>query len=293
MRIQNSPERSGLSPERLRGNSVLICAAATLAVFSVGSDVQAKHSRKETQSPVLVQLFDVYSGLALSHPDVEVRSDDGIVWAKAPCPTNGTTWLGRSDDIDVATIPSSALRFETYVEAKDHRLIKLADDVTKDSSHIYKIDLYPEWLDDAQHGWTRGYKLLDARSGKALANTPVRIEFPANDWPGQHGGISSLRLKTNLLGYVFFSFLRKSEEKPGQTLPSAPPADWMTPEGRVIVSGYREAKLNYFAGPDDERSVVRLQPQRRRERKLQFSGGAVMGVLVRPRKAISRTLSLE
>jgi hypothetical protein len=208
-----------------------------------------------------VQLFDVYSGLALANADAEVTSDNGIQCELPPCPTNGQTWSGRSDDSGVLTIPRSAIQFDTYVKAIGHRAVRLKDDAIKRASGTNQVELYPEWLYSEQYEWTRGYKLVEARSDKILANTSVSIEFPGNDWPGQHGGVSSLGLKTNALGYIFFSFLRKPEPKQGQTLPSAPLADWMTPEAWVAVSGYRKAKVNYFEGSDAERFTTRLQRQ--------------------------------
>jgi hypothetical protein len=42
-------------------------------------------------------------------------------------------------------------------------------------------------------------------------------------------------------------------------LPDVGDADWMTEEAWVIVSGYRKAKLDYFDGSDDKRSIIRLQ----------------------------------
>jgi hypothetical protein len=161
----------------------------------------------------------------------------------------------------MVTIPRSAIQSSTYVKTKYHRAVALVDDVVKNSARVHEIELYPEWLGDEQHEWTRGYKLVDARNGKVLANTPVRINFPGDDWPAQHGGIASRELKTNPLGYVFFSFLRKPEPQQGQTLPSAPLADWMTPEAWVIVSGFGKAKLNYFEGSDSETFPIRLQRQ--------------------------------
>lgn len=238
-----------------------IWAAVAFAGFSVSCSAQAGSAVHGPQGPVRVQVFDVYSGLALANADIEVTSDNGIQCRQAPCPTNGQTWSGRSDGSGVLVIPPSAIQFNTYVKVEGRRTAKLPEDAMKEASRIHPIELYPDWLEDEQHEWTRGYKLLDARSGKVLANTPVRVEFPGNDWPAQHGGITSLELKANPLGYVFFSFLRKPEPKQGQTLPDAPLADWMTPEASVIVSGFRKAKLNYFEGNDAERFTIRLQPQ--------------------------------
>jgi hypothetical protein len=229
MTIQRKTERSWLTHERVGRRWLLICAV-----------------------------------VALANAAVEVTSDDGIigiVCAKAPCTNNGRTWLGLSDDSGMLLIPRPAIKFDTYVKTKDHRAVRLTDDAIKHASSTYQVELYPEWLYSEQYEWTRGYKLVDARTGKVLANTPVWIEFPANDWPAQHGGISSRKVKTNPLGYVFFSFLRKPEQKQGQALPSAPEADWVTPVAWVAVSGYGKAKLNYFEGSDAERFTTRLQRQ--------------------------------
>ena len=259
MTIQQKTERSWLTHERASRRWLLLCAVVALAGCSSSSSAQTERSAQETS--VRVQLFDVYSGLALTNAAAEVTSDNGIQCKQAPCPTNGATWSDRSDGSGMLMIPRSAIQVDTYVKTTDHRSVKLAEDATKDPSHIHQIELYPEWLYSEQYDWTRGYKLVDARTGKVLANTPVRIEFPANDWPAQHGGISSRKVKTNPLGYVFFSFLRKPEPKQGQTLPSAPLADWMTPVAWVSISGYRKARLDFFEGSDAERFTTRLQRQ--------------------------------
>lgn len=258
MAVQTKPDRSWLK----QPTSLLICAAVVLAAAGIRSSVRADRSGPNApHGPVRVKLFDVYSGLPLANAAVEVTSDNGIRCEVPPCPTNGQKWLGRTDGAGVVIIPSSAIQSETYVRTKDHRDVKLEENERKDPSHIHQAELYPEWLFSEQYDWTRGYKLVDARSGKVLANTTVRIEFPGNDWPAQHGGIGSLDTKTNPLGYVFFSFLRKPEQQQDQTSPSAPLADWVTPEAWVAVSGYRKAKLNYFEGSNAERFTTRLQRQ--------------------------------
>jgi len=246
-----------------RASIAISISTAVLAMCSV-TGVGAQSARPASSSPkvpIRVQLFDVYSGLALANTIVEVTSDNGIQCSVPPCPTGGRTWSGQTDGSGVLMIPASAIQLDTYVKTKDHRNARLSEEAIRDSSRTHPIELYPEWLFDEQHDWTRGYKLIDARSGKVLAHTPVRVEFPANDWPAQHGGISGLDVKTNPLGYIFFSFLRKPEPKQGQTLPSAPLADWVTPVASLIASGYRKAELNYFEGSDAERFTVRLVRQ--------------------------------
>ena len=256
--------KSWLSNQRVRSGSLLIWTIVPLLIFTVGCTAQAQRPAPSIpQGPVRVQLFDAYSTLALANTDVEVTSDDGIIgFACVPtyqCAGNHKTWSGRSDDSGVLVIPSSVIQFHNDVKAKDHQVGRLTEDAIKDSSHTHQIELYPEWLSDDQYEWIRGYKLLAARSRKVLANTPVRLEFPMNDWPGQHGGTGGLDVRTNSLGFVFFSFLRKPEPKLGQPSPAVGEAQWMTEEAWVIVSGYRKARLNYFAGSADEKSVIRLR----------------------------------
>lgn len=261
MGIQKKLQRSWSSLERVSKIPLLMVAASTLAACTSSFSAQAKHTRNVAQGAVRIRLFDAYSGSVLANTDVAVRSDNGIVCEQSPCPQNSQTWSGRSDEFGALTIPPSATQFHIYVQPKDHRLSKLAVDAITGSSDIYPIELYPEWLFNEQHEWTRGYKLVDARSGRALANILVHIEFPGNDWTAQNGGVTHLDVRTNSLGYVFFSFLRKPEAKEKQTLPSAPLADWMTPEASVVVFGYRKAKLNYFEGNDAERFTMRLERQ--------------------------------
>lgn len=242
-------------------NRMMVAIGLAMVLAAWSACVSAKTSPSSApRGPVRVRLFDVYSGLALANVEVKVTSDNGVQCELPPCPANGQTWSGRSDSAGVVIIPRSAMQVNTYVDTKDYRGARLGDE-DQASSQTRDIELYPESLYSLENDWTRGYKLVDARTGKVLANIAVRIEFPNDDWPGRHGGISGLELKTNPLGYVFFSFLRKPDPKPGETLPEAPLADWMTPEASVVVPGYGKAKLNYFEGNDAERFTTRLRRQ--------------------------------
>ena len=260
MKIQRRMRRRCSRLERVRATFMLLWPAVALAACIATAGAQRGPSApKAPQSSIRVQLFDIYTGLPISNAEVEVTSDNGIRCSIPPCPTNGQSWSGRTDASGVLAIPPSAIQFDTSLKVNTYRADTLPEDAIQDTSHTHQLELYPDWLEDEDHSWTRGYKLVDARSGKLLASTPARIEFPTNDWPGQHGGVSSVQAKTNSLGYLFFSFLRKPEAKQGQTFPSAPEADWVTPVASVAVSGYRKTELNYFDGSHEERSIVRLQ----------------------------------
>src|ERR1051325_3171827 len=118
-------------------------------------------------------------------------------------------WFWRAHD------PPSAIQFDTYLKTKDHRSAKLPEDTTKGTTYTHEIELYPEWLFDEQHDWTRGYKVVDARSGKVLADTAVRIEFPANDWPCATWGHQQARRKDKSAGLCLLFLSEKTRTETG------------------------------------------------------------------------------
>jgi len=181
-----------------------------------------------------VQLFDAWSGQPIANTETKVESNNGIVCRMAPCPNNAKHWAGRSDGSGRVTIPRSVLQFDTYVSTELHETADLKE-AAPDASDTWVIELFPKRLKDAGEVDVRGdkltgldlrgYKLLDARTGKPLANKAVRIEFPL---------IGPLDPKTNSLGYVFFPLERALG-------PSFEPEAWVT------AAGYQRTKLDLDA----------------------------------------------
>lgn len=179
---------------------------------------------------IRLQLFDAWSGELIANTDINVESDNGIRCIKAPCPTNGKQWAGRSDGAGLVTIPKSVLQVSTYVRTELHESANL-EEAAPGASGIWVIELFPNRLKGAGEinvdghkldGLdVRGYKLVDAETAKPLINKPVHIEFPLT---------GTLDTKTNWLGYVFFTWER--------TLGSSEPEAW------VIVRGYQKTKLD-------------------------------------------------
>ncbi len=201
--------------------------------FGVGPPlICGRDQRPSTQPSILnapgetvrVQLFDAWSGQPIANTETRVESNDGIVCRRAPCPNNAKQWAGRSDDGGRATIPRAVLQFHTYVSTELHETADLKEAVP-DASHTWVIELFPKRLNDMGEVGARGYKLIDARTGKPLVNTAVRIKFPLT---------GALDTKTNSLGYVFFPWERALGAS-------------FEPEAWVTAAGYQRTKLDLDA----------------------------------------------
>jgi hypothetical protein len=166
---------------------------------------------------VRVKLLDEFSGEVISNSDVKVYSDNGIRCIRAPCPTNGKEWRGRSDDNGYVLIPTNILQRSTDISTPSHRGGKdLIGGSEQDMDGAWVVELLPNLTLDS---WPNSYrlKLVDAKSNRPLINTQARIL--------RASGVSFVG-KTNSLGYIFFPNYRMDE-------------DW------VVVSGYKRTKINW------------------------------------------------
>ncbi len=75
------------------------------------------------QRPSILQVPDSAVRVRLASPrgrpvadaPVEIYSDNGIRCIRAPCPTNGTEWRGRSDAVGIVVIPTRVLQASTTI----------------------------------------------------------------------------------------------------------------------------------------------------------------------------------
>jgi hypothetical protein len=72
-----------------------------------------------------IQLIDAASGEPLANAEIEVYSDNGIRCARAPCPTDGRPWRGRSDDRGVVALPASVLDVVNHIRTAAHEFFDL------------------------------------------------------------------------------------------------------------------------------------------------------------------------
>jgi len=89
-----------------------------------------------------VTVLDSASGRPLPRIAVQIYSDNGIRCIKAPCPTNGMQWNGRTDKKGVVVVPAKIVQSSMTITATGHVSGKnLAHDASKTSPHDWVIAL--------------------------------------------------------------------------------------------------------------------------------------------------------
>lgn len=214
----------------------MFCTVA-LAVALASAPPPSGHGLPNPWSPngvVIVRLIDVFTAQPVARSDVRVFSDNGIRCFRAPCPTDGAEWKGRTDSRGYVAIPSAALNRMTSVSTPLHKGGTLTLDSPRDAEGARIVEVLPTSLDSGGplDLGAEAFKLVDARSGKPIANTVIQLVFRRN---------GSLESRTNALGYVFV---------PREKVAAA------DDDISVMAPGYRRAKLD--SGPDD---VTRLEPR--------------------------------
>jgi hypothetical protein len=140
---------------------------------------------------------------------------------QAPCPTNSQQWRGRSNAAGQVTFPTSALQAVTTVKTAGREGDLIGDSQPEDNGG-WTVELLPR---DSSESAPPPVKLIDGRSGRAIANAPVRMVFQTDA-----GGWDSVSTATNALGYVFVPF---------RVVVAAAEHTW------VLVPGYRRAQLDF------------------------------------------------
>jgi hypothetical protein len=228
-----------------------MASAVPLAVFSVSQARQPLHKIWETPSATIrLQLFDAFSGAPLAAIQIEC---EGPIYARpaataqvrppGPSPV-AQQWSGHSNASGLVAFPRSAILRDCRVKTQQYESTYLHDACSDSASTTgsgWRMELFPDRLGKEGLSGMERIKLIDGRTGKPLANMPVRVEFPAT-------GI--LESKTNALGYVFFPLERTISGKP-----SKPDMAW------VIVPGYGKATFNFEFGPPVDRCGTKLRRQ--------------------------------
>lgn len=201
----------------------LLCVALLVAATACAqrsSDAQPSILQAKGDS-VHVQFLDATSAQPIADTDIELWSDNGIRCIKAPCPTNGKQWKGKSDADGRIVIPRSALNTSTTLKSDAWH-----GDVIEDASPVaggsWTIELFAE---EAGDPGPHPLKLIDARTHKAIANTPVRIETR-----NAHGPSSTESVSSNALGYILVPF---------QTVAKGAENSW------VVAPGYEDAHIDF------------------------------------------------
>jgi hypothetical protein len=222
-----------MRPGRLLLAPVLCALLAAPLVGQRPPDVGAPPILQVQPGTLRVELVDVVSATAIPDVPVEVFSDNGIRCMRAPCPTNGRTWRGRADSAGRVRIPTTVLQATVSLRTPGH-FGDLVADSEPDGAGGWIAELFP---DDSASTAPHAIKLIDARSGRAIANARVRLDFRA-----RAGGRESRQAVSNSLGYIVV---------PLEVVARSAEDTWVT------VPGYRRTRLDFAWA----RHRTRLRPR--------------------------------
>ncbi len=202
--------------------------AAVLALLSLAGVSSACAQRPAARPSILrapagmvrVRVLDAASTRPLAGVEVGLWGDNGIRCIRAPCPTDASSWKGQSDAAGFVMIPTAVLRPNTTIEAPGHDAMDIAD-AESDAGGGWTAELPPK--DTAGPG-PESLKLVDARTDRPIASTPVRIEYRVA------GQTAELATATNALGWVFVPF---------RVLARAPRDTWLE------LPGFRRTRVDF------------------------------------------------
>jgi hypothetical protein len=153
----------------------------------------------DAAAPILtVQLLNAATTRPAANMAVTVHTDNGIECTMARCPRNDREWKGMSDADGVVRIAKDILQREALIQTPS-----LDGDMIEDSYLVgagrWVVELLPR--DPAGTMGPHPLKLLDARTSKPIADSPVRLDLETGD--GRH---RYRKFRSNALGYVFIPF---------------------------------------------------------------------------------------
>lgn len=179
-----------------------VVIALVLSTPAVGLYQQGQNGRQSIrdakEKELRVQLLDARTTKPIAGTEVKVYSDNGIRCEQPPCPTNGKEWKGRTDAAGYVTIPRTAIQVVANISTSRHSA-DLIEDAKRARGGGWVVELVPE--DSTQDLPPVPLKLVDAKSGRALANVTARIDFPT-----ESGGRDHVEMRTNSLGYLIIDF---------------------------------------------------------------------------------------
>ncbi len=191
------------------------CARAHQSAGTLPSILEAKGDS------LRLRLVDAMTAQPIANAEIEIQSDNGIRCIKAPCPTHGNSWKGRSDASGIVVIPKGALNTTARLRGAAHQG-DLIEDVEPNASGGWTAELFPEERADPP---PHPLKLVDARTHRPIANATVRIEARAPGVPVEEASAT-----TNALGYILV---------PSLVFEKSPEHSWL------VTPGYRDAHIDF------------------------------------------------
>lgn len=92
---------------------------------------QQNKDQAENTNLVSITLTSKSSGKPITRTKVRIYSDNGIRCIQAPCPTNGKSWEGITDQNGVIIVPKDHIQVTTSISPKGYQASSLKYDATK------------------------------------------------------------------------------------------------------------------------------------------------------------------
>ncbi len=124
---------------------------------------------------VSIKLIDASTKRIIANTAVEVRSNNGIICKRAPCPNNSLTWKGVSGADGLARIPSCVIQYSTTLIVADYEATELNKTMAEIADSILVVELAPDTSTAPQRMTTDvPPPSLPARAGAWLVRLDVR-----------------------------------------------------------------------------------------------------------------------
>jgi len=86
-----------------------------------------------------LELIDARTGKPIAGAGVRIWSDNGIRCSRAPCPTNGKEWKGKSNAAGVVKLPDGFIQLATNVTVSGYDSRNLSPDAQKQKRVTLKL----------------------------------------------------------------------------------------------------------------------------------------------------------
>jgi hypothetical protein len=207
--------------------ALLILGGTSQYACSQGHPVRSSTSILEAPTDTLhLRLLDAVTTRAIVDAEVEIRSGNGIVCVREPCPTNEKRWSGQTDADGAVMVPSDALQVVTSIRTLAHRA-DLITDSYEATDGAWVVEMVPRERPAELEFHPLDLKLIDEGTLRPIADSPVRIAI------GSTGGFDGT---TNSLGYIFVPV----EALLGDGQPEREPEF-----ARIMVDGYHTVQTDF------------------------------------------------
>lgn len=140
---------------KLRTGSIMRCVAISSLVLNLAASAagaiagpppaaQGTRDAARKKADLRLRVIDGATGKPLGNTAVEIYSDNGIRCIKAPCPTDGVRWAGRTDARGFVKVPGRVRQRSMAISVAGYRGKDLTRESKKEAAGVWVIALDAE-----------------------------------------------------------------------------------------------------------------------------------------------------